>query len=182
MGRNHTSQEVIDKYLMAKELFSVNMDLIAGLTGESVQDFCYSLDKAVSLRPDNITVHTLCIKKGSYLAEEEKRLSGLDVEKMVDYARETLIKAGYEPYYLYRQKYMAGNLENVGYTLKGKACVYNVDVMEEIARNVGCGANATSKAVFNGGERIERVASPKDVKTYIEKFDKIMENKKELFK
>ena len=182
MGRNHTSQEVIDKYLMAKELFSVNMDLIAGLTGESVEDFKYSLDKAVELKPDNITVHTLCIKKGSYLAEEEKHLSGLDVEKMVDYARETLIEAGYQPYYLYRQKYMAGNLENVGYTLKGKACVYNIDVMEEIARNVGCGANATSKAVFNGGERIERVASPKDVKTYIEKFDKIIEDKKELFR
>ncbi len=182
LGRKHTGQDVIDKYLMAKEDFIVNMDLIAGLDGESVEDFKYSLDKAVELSPDNITVHTLCIKRGSYLAEESQRLSGDKVEEMVDYARERLLDNGYLPYYLYRQKYMAGNLENVGYAKAGKACVYNVDIMEEISNNVACGANAISKRVFNGGERIERCASPKDVVTYLNKLERIKEDKLKLFK
>jgi oxygen-independent coproporphyrinogen-3 oxidase len=157
------------------------MDLIAGLDGETFDDFKYSIDKAISLSPDNITVHTLCIKKGSKLAETENRLAGQEVEKMVDYANTTLIEAGYNPYYLYRQKYMAGNLENVGYSKKGKECVYNVNVMEEISSTVACGANAISKRVFDGGERIERQASPKDVPTYLSKLDKIKEEKSKLF-
>ena len=181
LGRKHTAKDVVDRYLMAKDLFSVNMDLIAGLDGETFEDFKYSLDKTVELSPDNITVHTLCIKRGSYLAETEKRLSGETVNKMVDYARQTLTDKGYSPYYLYRQKYMAGNLENVGYCKQGKACIYNIDVMEEIAQNVACGANAISKRVFFGGERIERVASPKDVATYISKLEEIKAKKEKLF-
>jgi oxygen-independent coproporphyrinogen-3 oxidase len=181
LGRNHTAKDVLDKYELAKKDFIVNMDLIAGLDGESFEDFKYSLDMAKSLNPDNITVHTLCIKKGSRLAETEKRLSGKIVSDMVDYAKDTLMNNGYNPYYLYRQKYMAGNLENVGYAKEGKSCIYNVDVMEEIANNVACGANAISKRVWNGGERIERVASPKDVITYLNKLDVIKQNKEELF-
>ena len=181
LGRNHTSDAVVEKFNLAKDMFSINMDLIAGLDGESFEDFKFSLDKTLSLNPDNITVHTLCIKRGSYLAETEKRLSGEVVGKMVDYARETLTKNGYNPYYLYRQKYMAGNLENVGYAKDGKACVYNIDVMEEIAQNVACGANAISKRVYNGGERIERCASPKDVATYLAKLEEIKIKKEKLF-
>lgn len=180
-GRKHTAEDVVEKYFMAKDDFDVNMDLIAGLNGETYDDFKFSIDKAISLSPDNITVHTLCIKKGSYLAEEESRLSDEDVGKMVDYARSALEKAGYSPYYLYRQKYMAGNLENVGYAKPGKVCVYNVDIMEEISSNVACGANAISKRVFNGGERIEREASPKDVATYLNKLAIIKERKSKLF-
>lgn len=181
LGRNHTAEDVIEKYQLAKDMFSINMDLIAGLEGESVEDFKNSIDTAINLSPDNITVHTLCIKRGSKLAETKDRLSGLKVQEMVDYAREKLKENGYYPYYMYRQKYMAGNLENVGYTKKGKACVYNIDVMEEIAQNVSCGANAISKRVFNGGERIERYASPKDVITYLNKIDAIKEGKSKLF-
>ncbi|MBE5734190.1 MAG: coproporphyrinogen dehydrogenase HemZ [Clostridiales bacterium] len=181
LGRNHTANDVIEKYFMAKDLFDVNMDLIAGLDGETQEDFKNSIDKAIELSPENITVHTLCIKRGSYLAESEKRLSGDVVANMVDYANRELTKAGYSPYYLYRQKYMAGNLENVGYTKPNKACVYNIDVMEEIAQNVSCGANAISKRVFFGGERIERCASPKDVATYIAKLDQIKLKKEKLF-
>ena len=181
LGRNHTAADVIEKYELAKNDFSINMDLIAGLTGETVEDFKYSIEKAIELSPDNITVHTLCIKRGSYLAQTESRLSGKEVSEMVDYAREVLAKAGYKPYYLYRQKYMAGNLENVGYTKAGKACVYNIDIMEETTSNVACGANAISKKVFDGGERIERAASPKDVITYLNKLEIIKENKKKLF-
>lgn len=181
LGRNHTANDVVEKFLMAKSDFIVNMDLIAGLNGESFEDFKNSLDKAISLSPDNITVHTLCIKRGSYLAETENRLSEGEVIKMVDYAREELKKHDYKPYYLYRQKYMAGNLENVGYTKEGKACVYNVNVMEEISSTVACGANAISKRVFFGGERIEREASPKDVMTYLQKIQTIKAKKHKLF-
>ncbi len=181
IGRNHTGQDVVDKYYLAKDDFIINMDLIAGLDGETFEDFKYSLDKAISLSPDNITVHTLCIKKGSELARQEERLSGEEIEKMVNYSYKVLKEKGYMPYYLYRQKYMAGNLENVGYTKEGKACVYNIDTMEEIASTVACGANAISKRVFNGGERIERSAPPKDVKTYLDSYNKIMEEKNKLF-
>ena len=100
---------------------------------------------------------------------------------MVDYAAETLISNGYAPYYTYRQKYMAGNLENTGYTKSGYACVYNVDVMEEIADNLACGANGVSKKLFDGGERIERYGAPKDIKTYIDKIDEIISRKNKLF-
>ncbi len=182
LGRNHTAEQVEEKYLLAKDMFDINMDLIAGLDGESFEDFKYSIDKAVSLSPDNVTVHTLCLKRGSELKENVQRLSGELVNQMVEYAHQTLCANGYSPYYLYRQKYMAGNLENVGYTKKGKACVYNIDVMEEIAQNVSCGANAISKRVYNGGERIERQASPKDVITYLSKLDQIKQKKQELFR
>ncbi|MBR5191810.1 MAG: coproporphyrinogen dehydrogenase HemZ [Clostridia bacterium] len=181
LGRNHTAEQVIDVYNLTKDDFSVNMDLIAGLEKETFSDFKYSLDTALSLSPDNITVHTLCVKKGSYLSAETNRLSANEVNDMVDYAYNELTKNGYAPYYLYRQKYMAGNLENVGYTKPGKACVYNVDVMEEISQNVACGANAISKRVFNGGERIERCASPKDILTYLKNIEKIKSNKDKLF-
>lgn len=181
LKRNHTAKDVVDKFEMAKNDFIINMDLIAGLEGESFDDFKKSLDTAVLLSPDNITVHTLCIKRGSALAEEKTRLDELGVTTMVDYARETLVRNGFNPYYLYRQKYMAGNLENVGYAKNNKACVYNVNVMEEISSTVACGANAISKRVFNGGERIEREASPKDVKTYIDKIDLILQAKQKLF-
>ncbi|MCQ2399070.1 MAG: radical SAM protein, partial [Clostridia bacterium] len=183
IGRFHTAEDVIDKYLLARKEFDfdINMDLIAGLDGESVEDFKKSVDKAIELSPDNITVHTLCLKKGSALKEEESRLDGAGVEEMVEYAHSSLDKAGYSPYYLYRQKYMAGNLENTGYAKQGKACVYNVDIMEEISDNVACGANAVSKALFDGGERIERYANPKDIPTYVAKLQKIKEEKKSLF-
>ncbi|MBR2871804.1 MAG: coproporphyrinogen dehydrogenase HemZ [Clostridia bacterium] len=181
LGRNHTAKDVFTAYDLAKKDFAVNMDLIAGLSGEKFSDFQNSLDTAISLNPENITVHTLCVKKGSYLAEETDRLPEGEVENMVEYSHKTLQNAGYSPYYLYRQKYMAGNLENTGYAKDGKVCVYNIDVMEEIAQNVSCGANAVTKRVFNGGERIERIASPKDIQTYLNKSGDIIQNKLKFF-
>lgn len=182
IGRRHTAQDIFDKYELAKEFgFSINMDLIAGLNGETYEDFKYSLDTAVSLDPDNITVHTLSLKKGSKLKETTARLAEGEISKMIDYSVYKLINSGYNPYYLYRQKYMAGNLENTGYTKKGKACVYNVDVMEEITDNLACGANGVSKKLFIGENRIERYGAPKDIKTYVEKVDKIIEDKNKFF-
>ncbi len=181
IGRSHTSADTIRAYNAVKDDFSVNMDLIAGLDGETFEDFKHSVDYAVSLSPDAITVHTLCIKRGSTLSEEIQRLDDGEIEKMVDYARETLIAAGYGPYYLYRQKYMAGNLENVGYCKPGHACIYNVDVMEETTDVVACGANAISKKINFAKGRIERLAAPKDVPTYLEKQKTLIEEKNKLF-
>lgn len=181
IGRFHTANDIIEKYQMAKDDFIVNMDLIAGLQSETFDDFSYSINKAIELDPDNITIHTLSIKKGSYLAEQTSRLSDNDISKMIDYAHDMLIKKGYNPYYLYRQKYMAGNLENTGYSKPHKECVYNVDVMEEISQNIANGSCAISKWTSDDFTRIERVASPKDVPTYINKIDKIIIEKQKLF-
>jgi oxygen-independent coproporphyrinogen-3 oxidase len=181
LGRNHTSKQIYSAFELAKKDFMINMDLIAGLSGETFADFENSINSAIALNPENITVHTLCVKKGSYLAEETDRLPEGEVQKMVEYSHSALQQAGYNPYYLYRQKYMAGNLENTGYAKDGKVCVYNIDVMEEISQNIACGANAVTKRVFNGGERIERLASPKDIQTYLNKSKDIIQNKIKFF-
>ena len=182
IGRKHTAEDIYKKFELAKEYgFVVNMDLIAGLTGESFEDFKYSIDKAVELNPDNITVHTLSLKKGSKLKEMTERLAEGEIAKMIDYSVYKLINNGFNPYYMYRQKYMAGNLENTGYTKKGKACIYNVDVMEEISDNLACGANAVTKKLILKENRIERYGAPKDIKTYIEKINKIIEEKNKFF-
>ncbi len=182
IGRRHTSADIVRAFTMAQKFgFGINCDLIAGLTGETLFEFKDSVDRAVALSPDNITVHSLCLKRGAKLKEEESRLFVADIGKMIAYARETLYAAGYIPYYMYRQKYAAGNAENTGWTKPGKACVYNVDVMEEIADNVACGANAVSKRVFFEEGRIERIGSPKDIPTYIQKIDEIVEEKRRFF-
>lgn len=182
IGRKHTARQVRDAFELAKNYsFSVNLDLIAGLADENAEDFAYSLEQAIACDPDNITVHTLCLKKGAKLKEQTDRLEGGVIGDMIAKSRELLPKAGYAPYYLYRQKMMAGNWENVGWTKKGKSCVYNIDVMEEITDNLAVGANAISKKLFGHG-RIERYASPKDIPTYIAKIDEIIEKKGELFR
>lgn len=182
IGRKHTAKETIDKFFLTKSYgFDVNMDLIAGLPEETFDDFKASLDKAIELSPENITVHTLCLKKGSKLKESMDRLTGEEVPKMVDYAHIALHSAQYSPYYLYRQKYMAANLENTGYAKKGKECIYNIDIMEEIASILSCGANAVGKRLFPKENRIERLGEPKDIKTYLDKLDKIIEEKNQLF-
>ena len=182
IGRRHTAKDVIEKFHLVKEYgFDVNMDLIAGLTGESFNDFKDTLNTAISLKPENITVHTLCLKKGSKLKESTKCLSDGDVAKMVEFARLTLNENGYKPYYLYRQKYMAGNHENVGYALSGKQCIYNIDIMEETTDIVACGANAISKKVGKKGGIITRIAAPKDILSYINRQPQIILEKNSLF-
>ena len=182
IGRNHTARDIIEKYELAKNDFSVNMDIIAGLSGESAEDFYRTVDKAIELSPDGITVHTLSVKAGAILADEGKYRQEGDVEKMINYAHEKLSKNGYKPYYLYRQKYMTGAFENVGYAKNGKYSVYNIDTMEEISDNIACGAGAISKAVNCELKSIVRYAAPKDVKTYIDKIDQIIREKEEIFR
>ncbi|MDD6926261.1 MAG: coproporphyrinogen dehydrogenase HemZ [bacterium] len=182
LGRKHTAADVIEKFALAREYgFDINCDLIAGLPEETLEDFKRSIDTVTALRPENVTVHTLCLKKGSKLKESCSRLDEGEVSEMIEYSSREAAKAGYSPYYLYRQKYMAANQENTGYALSGKVCVYNVDVMEEIADNVACGANAVSKKIFPEENRIERYGSPKDIATYISKIDAIIDEKKKLF-
>ena len=121
INRRHTPEDVVDTLKRVKEYgFTVNMDLIAGLPGENAEIFRDSLDKCAALAPENVTVHTLALKRGSTMKEENiSSASENEVSEMVDYARKALSDAGYKPYYLYRQKYMTGNLENVGYAKSG---------------------------------------------------------------
>ena len=171
----------MDKFALVRSYgFDVNMDLIAGLPDESLNDFKNSLNVALSLNPENITVHTLCLKSGSKLKESISKLSEGEVSKMVEYSHQRLQDEGFLPYYLYRQKYMAGNLENTGYSKPDKVCVYNVDIMEETADIVANGANAVSKRVTDTG-KITRLGAPKDTATYISKVDKLIEEKISLF-
>lgn len=183
IGRKHTCADIYKAFDMsAKYGFDINLDLIAGLTDESLTDFENSLKRAIELKPANITVHTLSLKAGAKLKENCNRLVIDDIGAMLALSRQMLTAAGYEPYYMYRQKYQAGGHENCGWSLSGKECVYNIDVMEEIADNIAVGANAISKRVVFGEERnIQRLASPKDIPTYIEKVDKIIADRNKLF-
>ena len=181
IGRKHTVAEIYDKYALAKEYgFVINMDLIAGLPTETYEMFCHSMDAAIALEPDNITVHTLALKHGSVL-REQNYASASDVSKMVEYSHGRLYKAGYLPYYMYRQKFMADNLENVGFCKSGKQCLYNIGIMEEISNILACGTNAISKRIFSCENRIERAANAKDVISYIERNDDYLNKKFELF-
>ncbi len=182
IGRNHTAEQVKEAFETARPYgFSINCDLIAGLTGESAESFVNSVKEAIALSPENITVHTLCLKKGAKLKEEVACLQEGRLSEMIARSRELLTQAGYEPYYLYRQKYMAGAHENVGWTKRGCASVYNIDVMEESADNLAVGGNAISKKVFLGEGRIERLGSPKDIPSYLAKTDELIKEKKKLF-
>lgn len=182
IGRKHTAAQTFEAYNMAQKYgFDINIDLIAGLEGESVQEFSHSLQCALNLRPANITVHTLSLKAGAKLKEEIRRLHVGNIGEMIALSRAMLTPAGYRPYYMYRQKYQAGGHENCGWALPGKECVYNIGVMEEISDNIAVGANAISKRVYLGENRIERLASPKDIPTYISKCDKIISDRIKLF-
>ena len=184
IGRAHTAQQIVDAYQMAKPYgFEINMDLIAGLSNESFNTFKNSLKKTIELDPDNITIHTLSVKRTSTLSDGigEKGTEN-EVVKMVDYSYKTLTSLGYNPYYLYKQKNMVGNLENLGYTKPNKECIFNIDSMEEVATIVAVGANAISKRFFSLENRIERFANVKNLNDYITRIDEMIEKKKNFFK
>lgn len=186
IGRAHTPTDIEACYAMAREIGfeSVNMDLIAGLPGEGVEDMARTLDAIERLNPENLTVHTLAIKRSSKLKEKlyEYPLPGPEAaEEMVALGREAAARMGMVPYYMYRQKYMRGNLENVGYARPDKVCVYNVDMMEETTSILAHGAGAMSKRVFGGECRVERIPNPKDIETYIAKLPALDAQKRSLF-
>ena len=182
IGRRHTAADVERAYAIAKEGFDVNMDLIAMLPGESAEDFFRSVDRAAELSPANVTVHTLYLKKGSELRVAGYRSTeNAEAERMVDYACAKLSASGYEPYYMYRQKYTSGNLENVGYTKPGKACLYNMDIMEEDTTVLAAGAAAISKRVTPSIDLIERNANYKEPLEYVKHFDTVMQKQKDFW-
>lgn len=182
IGRRHTAADVERAYALARGRFDVNMDLIAMLPGESAEDFFRTVDRAAELSPANVTVHTLYLKKGSELRTGGyKSTENSEAERMVDYALAKLSASGYEPYYMYRQKYTSGNLENVGYTKPGKACLYNMDVMEEDTTVFAAGAAAISKKVTPAINLIERNANYKEPLEYVKHFDTVMQKQKDFW-
>ncbi|NLG53595.1 MAG: coproporphyrinogen dehydrogenase HemZ [Clostridiales bacterium] len=176
-GRNHTSADIIRMTENVRETggLAVNMDLIAGLPGDTVLGFKRSINKVLDLNPENITVHTLSIKKGSNLKATGAPLpNGEDVSEMVDYAAERITNAGYKPYYLYRQKYISGNLENTGYAMPGHVSAYNIYIMNELHTIISAGAGGVTKLVSRDKSRIERLFNSKYPYEYNNSRDKLI--------
>ncbi len=181
IGRKHTADQAIESYNIARYIGfeSINMDLIAGLPGDSVERFRNSVDTAISLRPENITVHALALKRSSTLVAKDNVSLAQDDDagKMIDYANNALTKAGYIPYYMYRQSRCVGNLENVGWALPGKECLYNIYMMEEIHTVLAVGAGAVTKLKQPDGSLIERIFNFKYPYEYNSRFDEVIERK-----
>ena len=182
-GRPHSADDILRAYdqAVAAGFKAINMDLIAGLPQDSVDGFRRSLDTVISLNPANITVHTLALKKGADLFERRVELPTQgEVTQMVDYANTTLREAGYKPYYLYRQKYMSGSFENVGWSRDALDCLYNIYMMEEVHTIISLGGGGMNKVNLPGG-KIERFHNPKFPEQYIEMIDKVLQQKEEMF-
>ena len=183
IGRSHTAEDTERAFRMARDagFENINMDIILGLPGEGAVEFGRTLSRIRDLDPDSLTVHSLALKRASRLNQRirEARESGTELPdeeetvfrgagRLMDMAAETAALMSMEPYYLYRQKNMRGNLENTGFARAGKECLYNILIMEEVQTIYACGAGASTKTVYPDG-RIERVISPKDLKTYMAK-------------
>jgi len=185
IGRRHSAEDVYRAMSAARGagFDSINMDLIAGLPGDGPDGFARSLDAVLSLSPENITVHTLSLKKGARVSLEKTAVpDGGEVRKMLDYASGALRGNGYLPYYLYRQKFTSGGFENVGWTRPGHRGVYNICMMEELCTIAALGAGGVTKLVRPPAGRIERIFNVKYPYEYIERIDKIAESKKEFLK
>jgi len=182
-GRPHTAEDVLRAYRQAEQAGykAINMDLIAGLPGDSLEGFRRSLDTVAGLKPANITVHTLALKKGADLFEKREGLSPpQEVAQMVEYATQTLRALGYKPYYLYRQKYMSGSFENVGWSRDGLDCLYNIYMMEELHTIISLGGGGMNKVNFPDGS-LRRFHNPKFPEQYISQLDSVLQQKEELF-
>ena len=195
IGRAHTAEQTVAAYELARSLGfdDINMDIIAALPGEGVDRFSHTLDVIERLAPDSVTVHTLAIKRSSRLHEQLAvagngygQVSREGAAEMIATARQRLTAGGWRPYYLYRQKYMAGNLENVGYAKPGKACLYNIGNMEETVSVLALGAGAITKWLFdrNGDPgrhcelRIERAPNVRNIEEYIQRVDEMVRRKR----
>lgn len=185
IGRRHTVEQVVEAYKMAREIGfeNINMDLILGLPGELEEDVQNTIKRVVELAPDSLTVHSLAIKRASKLSQwiiEHGVETLRNTDETMKIAAAGAKKLGMDPYYLYRQKNMSGNFENVGYAKPGKYGLYNILIMEEKQTIVALGAGSISKVVLPDG-RIERCDNVKDVALYIEKIDEMIERKEKLF-
>lgn len=180
ISRNHTVEDIENIYYLAKKVGfdSINMDLIIGLPNETADDILNSISRVVNLKPDNITIHALSYKKGSTLINNVKTLSkDTDtVEKMYQITKQVCTDNGYKPYYMYRQKNIKGNLENVGYALEDKESIYNIVIIEEVETILACGLGAVSK-ILMGNNRHERVQNYKDLREYNNNVQKSIKEK-----
>lgn len=184
IGRKASVEQVLQAYALARKVGfdNINMDLILGLPGETVEDVQNTIDKVVELAPDSLTIHSLAIKRASKLSQwiREHGITALNnTDETMTIASQGARRLGMDPYYLYRQKNMSGNFENVGYALPGKYGIYNILIMEEVQTIIALGAGCISKRVYPDG-RIERSDSIKDVGLYIEKIDEMIERKRAL--
>jgi oxygen-independent coproporphyrinogen-3 oxidase len=191
IGRHHTVEQTIESFRLARELGfdNINMDLIIGLPDEDIEDVRHTMEEIGKLRPDSLTVHSLAIKRAARLTIFKDRYQDMQMvntQAHMDLCERYSRQMGLAPYYLYRQKGMAGNMENVGYAAEGKAGIYNILIMEEKQTIVACGAGATTKRVFpelnpDGSHYIERCENVKDVAQYMGRIDEMIERKQRLF-
>lgn len=185
IGRQATAAQTVESYKLAREVGfdNINMDIILGLPGEEEKEVTDTIEKIVSLQPDSLTVHSLAIKRASKLRQyiEKNGMSELTgSDAVMDIAAEGAGKMQMQPYYLYRQKKMSGNLENVGFAKEGKYGIYNILIMEEVQTIVALGAGSITKRVYPDG-RIERCDNVKDVNLYMQQLEEMIERKRQLF-
>ncbi len=182
IGRRHTVEQVKDAFLLARKcgFDNINMDLIVGLPGETMDDVRYTMEEITKLAPENLTVHSLAIKRAAALNIWKDKFSDsiVNTDEIIDMTAEYARKMGLNPYYLYRQKNMAGNFENVGYAREGMAGLYNILIMEEKQTIIAIGAGGSSKFVFPKENRIERIENVKDVNNYISRIDEMIDRKR----
>ena len=186
IGRDHTADDIRRGYSLAKEAgFEViNADLIAGLPEEDENDFTASLEEVIRLGANNITIHTLSVKRGSRLKESDPvyyRKNADTVSNMLDISRRVLTEAGFRPYYIYRQKHQIGALENVGWCRPGTHSIYNVRIMEDKQTIIGLGAGAVGKVYYPSEDRLERIANVSNYRIYSERFDEMLERKNKYY-
>ena len=185
IGRKASAAATVEAYKIARDIGfdNINMDLIIGLPGEDIDDVRYTLEKVQELKPDSLTVHSLAIKRASRLSQVIDEM-GYDMihnsDEIMELTNRVATDMDMKAYYLYRQKNMSGNFENVGYALKNKAGIYNILIMEEVQDIVALGAGTVSKRLFPGG-RLERCDTVKDVNLYIDKIDEMIERKRKLY-
>ena len=187
IGRRHTVDQVKEAFTLARSMgfAHINMDLIVGLPEETIEDVRETMRQLEELDPDNITVHSPAIKRAARLRMQKEQYENLHIEntaQTIDLTAECCHEMGLEPYYLYRQKNIAGNLENEGYARKGCEGLYNILIMEEKQTILALGAGASSIFVFEDGKRIERVGNVKDIINYLDRVDEMVERKRELLK
>lgn len=188
IGRGHTSKEVIEVFKIARRLGfdDINMDIIIGLPGEGISEVNHTVKEVLKLKPDSLTVHGLSLKRASILHENFILKKGIQIKKqnelseMYEASRNLAKDLGLEPYYMYRQKNMVGNMENIGYCKRGKENLYNIEMIEDKQTIIALGADAVSKVVFLDTNRIERCANVKDVKEYVNRIRELVEEKKKL--
>ncbi len=186
IGRSHTPEDIDRAFKMARSsgFDVINADIIAGLPGEDEKDFADTLEKMILSGASNITVHTLAVKRGSRLHEEDKQYhyrAAEIVKNMLAISREMLDDAGFRPYYLYRQKHMAGAMENTGYCIDDKACLYNVRIMDEHQSTLAMGAGGISKKYYPEMNRLVRVPNVTNYQEYISRIDEMIERKEKTY-